>query len=48
MEELVNMGFISIIPPILAIVLSFATKNTIVSLGVACLTGTLLAGQGLF
>ena len=48
MEELVNMGFISIIPPILAIVLSFVTKNTIVSLGVACLTGTLLAGQGLF
>ena len=48
MEELINMGFISIIPPILAIVLSFVTKNTIVSLGVACLTGTLLAGQGLF
>lgn len=41
-----TMGFISIIPAILAIVLSFITKNTIVSLVVACITGTLLAGQG--
>ncbi len=47
MEEVINMGFISIIPSILAIVLSFATKNTIVSLASACLVGTLLAGQGL-
>ncbi|MDI9242536.1 Na+/H+ antiporter NhaC family protein [Fusibacillus kribbianus] len=47
MEELVNMGFISVIPPILAIVLSFVTKNTIVSLAIACITGTLLAGQGI-
>lgn len=42
-----TMGFISIIPALLAIVLSFATKNTIVSLVIACVTGTLLAGQGL-
>lgn len=42
-----TMGFISIIPAILAIVLSFATKNTIVSLVIACITGTLLAGQGI-
>lgn len=47
MEELVNMGFISVIPPILAIVLSFVIKNTIVSLAIACITGTLLAGQGI-
>ena len=47
MEELVNMGFISVIPPILAIVLSFVTKNTIVSLAIACITGTLLVGQGI-
>ena len=47
MEEVVNMGFISIIPSLLAIVLSFITKNTVVSLIVACLAGTLLAGQGL-
>lgn len=43
-----TMGFISIIPAILAIVLSFATKNTVVSLAIACITGTLLAGQGIF
>ena len=47
MEELVNMGFISVIPPILAIVLSFVIKNTIISLAIACITGTLLAGQGI-
>lgn len=44
MEEVVNMGFISIIPALLAIVLSFATKNTIVALAVACIAGTTLAG----
>ena len=47
MEELINMGVISIIPPILAIVLSFVTKNTVVSLAIACITGTLMAGQGI-
>lgn len=47
MEEVVNMGILSIIPAILAIVLSFATRNTVISLTVACITGTLLAGQGL-
>ena len=40
------MGFISIIPSVLAVVLCFATRNTVVSLTVACLVGTLLAGQG--
>lgn len=52
MKELANMGFISVIPPILAIVLSFATKNTIAALAIACITGTiftgLAAGQGIF
>ena len=43
-----TMGFISIIPAILAIVLSFVTRNTIVALAIACITGTLLSGQGLF
>lgn len=43
-----TMGFISVIPAILAIVLSFATKNTVVSLAIACITGTVLAGQGIF
>ena len=44
MEDLVNMGFISVIPAILAIVLSFATKNTIAALAIACFTGTTLVG----
>ncbi|SHJ31917.1 Na+/H+ antiporter NhaC family protein [Hespellia stercorisuis] len=41
-----TMGFISVIPAIIAIVLSFATKNTVVALAIACIAGTLLAGQG--
>ena len=44
MEELASLGFISVIPAILAIVLSFATKNTIVALAIACITGTTLIG----
>lgn len=44
MEDLVNMGFISVIPAVLAIVLSFATKNTICALAIACFTGTTLVG----
>lgn len=47
MQELTSMGIISIIPSILAIVLSFVTRNTVVSLMTACIVGTLLAGQGL-
>lgn len=43
-----TMGFISVIPAILAIVLSFITRKTIVSLTIACIAGTLLAGQGIF
>lgn len=42
------MGIISILPALIAVVLAFYTKNTIVALLVACFTGTLLAGQGLF
>ena len=44
MEELASLGFISVIPAILAIVLSFATKNTIVALAIACIAGTTLTG----
>lgn len=44
--EIINMGFISIIPALIAIILSFVIRNTIVSLVAACITGTLLAGQG--
>ena len=48
MEEVVNMGILSIVPALLAIVLSFVTKNTIVALATACIVGTLLAGQRIF
>ena len=34
--------------PLIAIVLSFATRNTIVSLVVACIVGTLLVRSGAF
>jgi len=45
--NLETMGAISLIPAIIAIVLSFVTRNTIVSLLAACLVGTLAAGQGI-
>lgn len=48
MEEVVNMGVISLVPAVLAIVLCFVTKNTIVSIAIACVIGTLLAGQGIW
>ena len=47
MSDLANMGILSILPAVLAIVLSFLTKNTIVSLVIACVTGTLITGEGL-
>ncbi len=47
MDASTTMGFISIIPPLVAIILSFWTKNTVISLTIACLIGTLMAGQGL-
>jgi Na+/H+ antiporter NhaC len=37
----------SIIPPLLAVVLAFITREAAVSLGVACLAGVLIQGQGL-
>lgn len=42
-----SMGFVSLVPSLLAIVLCFATRNTIISLMAACAVGTLLAGKGL-
>lgn len=45
--DLETMGWISLLPAIIAIVLSFATKNTIVALLAACFVGTLVAGQGI-
>lgn len=43
-----TMGWISIIPVALAVILAFTTRNTIVSLAVACISGCLLAGKGVF
>lgn len=45
--ETLNMGLLSLVPAILAIVLSFLVKNTVFALSVACIVGTLIAGQGI-
>ncbi|MGL5380550.1 Na+/H+ antiporter NhaC family protein [Clostridium sp.] len=47
MEAGAHLGFISILPPIIAIALAFKTRNTIFSLFVAIFVGVLLAGNGL-
>ncbi len=43
-----TMGWISIIPVVLAVGLAFATRNTILSLATACIVGCALAGKGIF
>lgn len=43
-----TMGWISLIPIMLAIVLALWTKNTVASLTVACIVGSLLAGNGIW
>ncbi|HKL42255.1 MAG TPA: transporter, partial [Clostridia bacterium] len=42
-----ELGILSLLPAVIAIALSFITKNTVISLMLACITGTLVAGQGL-
>lgn len=42
------MGWISIIPVAIAIILALVTKNTVVSLSIACIIGGFLTGDGLF
>ena len=42
------MGWVSIIPVVLAIGLAIATKNTVVSLSIACIVGCLIKGDGIF
>ncbi|MFQ5752708.1 MAG: Na+/H+ antiporter NhaC family protein [bacterium] len=39
--------WISVIPPLLAVLLAFITRDAIISLAIACLAGVLLMGQGL-
>ncbi|GKV56717.1 sodium:proton antiporter [Sporosarcina sp. NCCP-2222] len=41
------MGFLSILPPFIAVALAFLTRNTILSLAVACIIGVFLNGGGL-
>ena len=43
-----TMGWISLIPIVIAIVLSLITKNTLVSLVIACVLGCFLAGKGIW
>ncbi len=43
-----TMGWISLIPVMLAIILAVATKNTILSLIIACIVGCFVAGKGIF
>ncbi len=40
-------NFLSVIPPVLAVVLAFVTRDAATSLALACLAGVLLMGQGL-
>ena len=47
MTEAESMGALSLLPAGIAIVLAFATRNTIFSLASACLIGVLVAGEGL-
>lgn len=48
MNEVVNYGFISILPSLIAVILAFITRNTLISLGLACFIGVFLSGQGIF
>ena len=47
MEASDYLGPLSLIPASVAIILAFATRNTVFSLAVACLAGVLVAGEGL-
>ena len=47
MEPVDTVSAISLLPASVAIVLAFATRNTVFSLGVAILIGVLVAGEGL-
>lgn len=45
-EAAQHLGIISLLPPLIAIVLAFWTRNTVLALAVACLVGVLAMGQG--
>jgi Na+/H+ antiporter NhaC len=46
-EDTVAVGAWSLLPATVAIILAFATRNTVFSLAVACVAGVLIAGEGL-
>ena len=41
-----TIGWISVIPVALAIILAYASRNTIVSSGITCIVGGLLVREG--
>ena len=47
MENPSDPGILSLVPASVAIVLAFATRNTIFALGLACIIGVFVAGEGL-
>jgi Na+/H+ antiporter NhaC len=42
-----DYGWLSLLPPLLAILLAFFTREPVFSLAVACLVGVFILGQGL-
>ncbi|MDP6456615.1 MAG: transporter, partial [Candidatus Marinimicrobia bacterium] len=42
-----ELSWISVIPPLLAVVLAFITRDAVISLLIACLAGVLLMGEGI-
>ena len=43
-----NMGWISLIPIVIAVTMALLTKNTVLSLAVACIIGCFVAGEGIW
>ena len=46
MDTVTDLGALSLVPASVAIVLAFLTRNTVFSLGLACIVGVFIAGQG--
>ena len=46
MGEFAHVGFLSILPALIAVILAFITKDAIFSLLVACVSGLFISGGG--
>ena len=46
-EAILQPTWLSIIPPLLAVILAFITREAIISLAIACLVGVILMGHGI-